>query len=130
MRWPPGYRLTAYGLYYYAKDDEGEEIRLSGPFTVLGLARDPNGNGWAVAIEWVDRDGSPHRGFIAFADLLGDGYDVFRPLVSGGLALSHDPKRLKLLKAAFSGLEWGSRLLMVQRSGWYDDVFVLPHTTI
>ena len=74
---------------------------------MLGLARDPNGNGWAVAIEWRDRDDSPHRGFVAFADLIGDGYDVFRPLVSGGLSLSHDAKRLKLLKAAFSGLKFG-----------------------
>src|SRR5918911_2740960 len=99
LRWPAGYRLTADGLFY-TKDSEDEDIRLSGPFSVLGLARDPSGNGWAVAIEWRDRDDSPRRGFVAFADLLGDGYDAFRPLVSGGLALSHDTK---LLKAAFSG---------------------------
>src|SRR3954470_20199148 len=118
MRWPPGYRLTAYGLYYYAKDGDDEEIRLSGPFTVLGLARDPNGNGWAVAIEWVDRDATPHRGFIAFADLFGGGYDVFRPMVSGDLSVSPHSKRLKLLKEAFSGLGCSARIRLVRRSGW------------
>ena len=129
LNWPCGYRLTASGLFYAREGDE-DEVRLSGPLTVLGLARDPNGNGWAVAVEWRDRDGSPHRGFVAFADLIGDGYDAFRPLVSGGLTLTHDARRLKLLKAAFSGLECGARVRLVRRSGWHDDVFVLPHVTI
>lgn len=47
---PYGYRLDAEGLWWHEarKDDEGRDVRLSDPFEVLGLARDPDGTGWAV----------------------------------------------------------------------------------
>ncbi len=44
ITWPHGYRLNSKGLWF----DPGEDkppTHLSGPFTVLGLARDPNGDG-------------------------------------------------------------------------------------
>ena len=101
MRWPHGYRLTASGLFY-AKETTRTRSACRGPFTVLGLARDPNGNGWAVAIEWRDRDDSPHRGFVAFADLIGDGYDAFRPLV---LRRPLAPARHEAPEAAQGGVQ-------------------------
>jgi putative DNA primase/helicase len=130
MTWPFGYRLDNKGLWY----DPGEDktvIHLSGPFAVLGLARDPNGHGWAVALEWQDHDGVAHRAMIPYGDMLGDGMDVLRPLASGGLDLSHDPRRLKLFKAAIGGLRCQQRVRLVKRTGWRPDgVFVLPTAVI
>lgn len=129
VQWPKGYVLNNKGLWFDPGDDK-QPIHLSGPFTVLGLARDPNGDGWSIALEWQDRDHIPHRHFLPIADLIGDGTEVLKPLASGGLELSPQPDRLKKLKAALVGLNCGSRVRLVRRSGWHGDVFVLPHVTI
>jgi putative DNA primase/helicase len=127
--WPDGYSLTSKGLFYDGGGDKGA-VQLSGPFTVLGLARDPNGEGWATAIEWRDRDGVLHRHFLPHADLIGDGTEVLKPLVAGGLELSPDSGRVKRFKAAFAGMDCGARVRLVRRAGWHGDAFVLPHVTV
>jgi putative DNA primase/helicase len=129
VKWPHGYTLNDKGLWF----DPGEDktpVHLSGPFTVLGLARDPNGDGWSIALEWKDRDHIQHRHFLPLADLIGDGTEVLKPLASGGLELSPQADRLRKLKAALVGLNCGSRVRLVRRSGWHGDVFVLPHATV
>jgi putative DNA primase/helicase len=129
VTWPHGYSLNSKGLWF----DPGEDkppTHLSGPFTVLGLARDPNGDGWSIALEWYDRDRIRHHHFLPLADLIGDGTEVLKPLAAGGLELSPHPDRLRRFKAALVGLNCGSRVRLVRRSGWHGDVFVLPHATI
>ena len=63
IKWPHGYILDGKGLWFDPGEDK-PRIRLSGPFTVLGLARDPNGDGWSIALEWQDRDHIQHRHFL------------------------------------------------------------------
>ncbi|WP_262299707.1 DUF927 domain-containing protein [Microvirga sesbaniae] len=129
IKWPQGYVLDHKGMWFDPGEDK-PRIRLSGPFTVLGLARDPNGEGWSIALEWYDRDRIRHRHFLPLADLIGDGTEVLKPLAAGGLELSPHSDRLKKLKAALVGVSCGSRVRLVRRSGWYNDVFVLPHATL
>lgn len=130
VRWPPGFKIDKRGLWHEQGDDK-PAIHLSGPFCVLGQARDPNGQGWAIALEWSDLDGVSHRAMVAYADMIGEGFDVLRPLVSGGLEISHDPKRLKLFKSALGGLRCEQRVRLVKRTGWREDgVFVLPTAII
>jgi putative DNA primase/helicase len=129
IRWPHGYILNDKGLWFDPGEDK-QPIRLSGPFTVPGLARDLNGDGWSIALEWKDRDQIQHRHFLPIAELIGDGTEVLKPLAAGGLELSPHPDRLKKLRAGFVGLNCCSRVRLVRRSGWQNDVFVLPHTTV
>ncbi|MFC4170488.1 DUF927 domain-containing protein [Microvirga sp. GCM10011540] len=129
IRWPNGYVLDTTGLWFDPGDDK-PPIRLSGPFTVLGLARDSNGDGWSIALQWSDRDHIQHRHFVPLADLIGDGTEVLKPLAAGGLELSPHSDRLKKFKAALAGLDCGSRVRLVRRSGWHGDMFVLPNVTI
>lgn len=129
IKWPHGYVLDSRGLWFDPGEDKPRS-RLSGPFTVLGRARDPNGDGWSIALEWQDPDHGYHRHFLPLADLIGDGTEVLKPLAAGGLELSPHSDRLKKFKAALVGLDCGSRVRLVRRSGWHNDVFVLPHATI
>ena len=128
--WPKGYTLNSKGLWFDPEKEGQVPLHLSGPFTVLGLARDQGGDGWSIALEWRDRDAVLHRHFVPLADLIGDGTDVVRPLVSGGLEMSPQADRLKRFKAALVGLDCRNRVRLVRRSGWHGDVFVLPHATI
>ncbi|ANY78464.1 hypothetical protein BB934_09665 [Microvirga ossetica] len=126
---PEGYILNSRGLFHGGDGDKPPQ-RLSGPFTVLGLARDQSGDGWSIALEWKDRDGVVHRHYVALADLIGDGNEAIKPLVAGGLKLSPHADRLKKFKAALSQLDCRDRVRLVRRSGWHGDVFVLPHATM
>ncbi|MCJ2013632.1 DUF927 domain-containing protein [Methylobacterium sp. J-076] len=128
-KWPMGFKMRDSGLWFDAEGDD-PPLRLSGPFTVPGLARDPNGAGWATTIEWQDRDGLRHRGFVPHADLVGDGTEWLRPLVDAGLPVSIGRKTLVLLKRGLFDLECRRRVRLVKRSGWYGTAFVLPKTTI
>ncbi|HEY8381584.1 MAG TPA: DUF927 domain-containing protein [Microvirga sp.] len=127
--WPPGYYLDERGLWYRAGEDAAP-VQLSGPFTVLGLARDLSGDGWAIALEWRDPDGVVHQHYLPRADLIGDRNDGLKPLLSGGLELAPQSDRLKRFRQALLGLECGRRLRLVKRSGWHGTVFVLPHGTL
>ena len=127
--WPEGYALNAKGLFHISDGDK-PPTKLSGPFTVLGLARDQSGDGWSIALEWMDRDSVVHRHYVALSDLIGDGNEAVRPLVSGGLKLSPHADRLKRFKAALAQIDCRDRVRLVRRSGWHGDVFVLPHATM
>lgn len=48
-KWPLGFKMRDTGLWFDAEGDD-PPLRLCGPFTVPGLARDPNGAGWATTI--------------------------------------------------------------------------------
>jgi putative DNA primase/helicase len=126
--WPERYFLSGNGFWYVR--DEGLPVRLSGPFSVSGLARDPQGNGWAVALCWKDLDGVSHHAILSRADLIGDRVDVLRPLASGGLWLTASSSGLRRVKTALLGLQCSSRVRLVKRAGWYNSAFVLPFGTI
>ena len=130
IKWPKGYTLNSKGLWFDPEKEGQFPLHLSGPFSVLGLARDQGGDGWSIALEWHDRDGLLHRHFVPMADLIGDGCDVLKPLVSGGLEMSPHSDRLKKFKAALAGLDCRNRVRLVRRSGWHNSVFVLPHATL
>ena len=49
VTWPAGFTLNAKGLFH-TPDEDKPPVRLSGPFTVLGLARDQSGDGWSIAL--------------------------------------------------------------------------------
>ncbi|WP_162560584.1 DUF927 domain-containing protein [Methylobacterium durans] len=127
--WPPGYSLRSDGLWYEPGEDKNA-LQLSGPFYVLGLARDPDGQGWSIALTWTDPDGRPHRAFVPRADLLGTGVDALRPLVASGLIIAQDPGRIRLFKQALAQLECRARVRLVKSAGWHGAAFVLPNRTI
>jgi len=129
ITWPKGYSSNRRGLWY-TPEDGNSPLFLSGPFTVPGFARDPNGDGWAIALEWFDRDHNQHRHLVLMADLIGDGTEVLKPLAAGGLELAPYSDRLKRLKAGLASMKCNDRLRLVRRSGWHGGSFVLPHMTV
>ncbi len=121
--WPAGFDMRVDGFYRIRKD---RDEWLSGPFLVLGQLRDPSGDRWAILLQWLDGDGRVHRHSIAFADLLGTGADVFKPLADGGLNIAPAPFNAGL-KDALTGLKSTRRITAVHRTGWHEGrVFVLP----
>lgn len=126
---PEGFALNSKGLWHRKSESEAF-VKIAGAFKVLSLARDPNGQGWGVLLAWNDHDDKYHREVVPQAGLIGEGADVFRPLVSAGLWISPKPAHKNLLKEFFLGLKCDRRVRQVKQAGWFDRAFVLPTGTI
>ncbi|HEY8383964.1 MAG TPA: DUF927 domain-containing protein [Microvirga sp.] len=126
---PPGFSHETDGLWY-TPPSNGKRTRISGPFRVVGLGRDPKNGSWSICLEWNDQDARQHVGFVQRADLIGESVDALRPLVARGLLIESSRESLRLFKQALYGVKCVKRLRLVFRAGWFDHVFVLPHVTI
>jgi putative DNA primase/helicase len=126
VEWPSGYSLDEAGLWF--GDNEAPEW-ISGPFKILGEARNSASTGWGVALEWCDRDDVPHCTVVSRSDLIG-GSDVMRTLVDGGLQLSTKPSNLGRFREALNGVRCSGRVRLVDKTGWYGEAFVLPDRVI
>jgi putative DNA primase/helicase len=126
---PKGFDLNEEGLWYSRREGDAQD-KIAGPFTVLGLARDPKGHGWSVVLTWKDHDGKFHREVVPQAELIGEGAEHVRPLVWKGLWVSPKPAHKILLKEFFLGLKCDMLMRLVKQAGWYECAFVLPTCTI
>lgn len=130
---PRGYTLDSEGLCYQGPDRDGEpasRMWLCAPFDVVGFARDGDGEGWALVIEFRDEDRRLKQEVIARAELATDGAEVRRRLLSRGLVLAASPKARTPLLTALQGLKTSSRVRLEHSTGWKGDLYVLPHRTI
>lgn len=126
---PYGYRLDAEGLWWHEarKDDEGRDVRLSDPFEVLGLARDPDGTGWAVVVSFRDRDGRQHRKIIKRGRLASEAGAVRAELADAGLYINPSRSRSERFGAFLAEVQHSRRMTLTERTGWVDATrFVLP----
>lgn len=128
-----GFELDPDGLWHRPPDKDGEQQSrtwLCGPFKVVGLARDGNGDGWSVVVEFLDLDGRLKREIVARREFAGDGAEVRRRLLDRGLDLAASAKARALLQTAFLSLQTSSRVRLEHSTGWKGDLYVLPHRTI
>ena len=94
----PGFRMTAKGLMWSdPSDNEKPEIVISGSFEVVAECRDDAGSSWGRLLRWKDSDGRAHEWAMPISLLAGDGLDVRRALLDGGLYVSASGKARSLL---------------------------------
>lgn len=126
---PFGFSLLRDGVYY-AKEGEGDPGRVCSPLRVTALVRDHNSQNWGRVIEFEDADGVPHRWSLPMSMLGGDGADVRRELMSLGLEFTADSRTRNRLTEYIVGCRPAARAICVQRTGWFDQVFVMPDRAI
>jgi putative DNA primase/helicase len=128
---PPGYIRRRNGLFWQdPSDPEKPEIRLAGPFDVVAETRDADGAAWGVLLAWRDHDGRGHEWAMPRALLAGDGADVRRVLLDGGLYVAPGRKARDLLNSYLASVTVQRRARAVSRIGWHGRAFVLPDGAI
>ncbi|MCX7310233.1 MAG: DUF927 domain-containing protein [Alphaproteobacteria bacterium] len=109
-----------------------EIMRVSAPFEILGLGRDPYGRAWGRFLRWYDLDGRVHEQFVADEALQGDAAAVCARLAAGGPQIVRTYQRE--LVNYLSCVQTTVRVTTVQRTGWHEiggeSVFVLPGENI
>ncbi|MXP65630.1 DUF927 domain-containing protein [Roseomonas sp. M0104] len=122
--WPPGYNMEPDGFFFtQGKDDL---VRLCDPFLVEGEARNPEGEDWALCLRWEDGDGRPHRFIMPRQMTVEPGAGLETELMRRGLQVDADMTARTLLRVALSKVRTGSRITLIERSGWHGKAYALP----
>ena len=133
---PPGFRLELERGWYRqppGRSQEGEEREeryVCGPFEVVAEARDPEGLGWSLVVQFTDRDGKRHREVIGRGELAGEGIDVRRRLLDAGLRISTTKAAKEDFGVLLAGLQTSARARLTSACGWHDGRYVLPSGTV
>lgn len=136
---PRGFASDASGVHWLRErtgedgEREIERTRLSGPVSVVALARDHQGSAWGRVLVWQDLDGVEHRRAIPAQRFHEAGYDLARELAAEGLEIV--PGREHKLMTYLGGFHPKARTLSVDALGWLDTTdqrlaFVLPDRVI
>ncbi len=110
------------GLYH--RDPDTGDTLLSGPFEVVAETRDASGGSWGVLLTWKDPDGRHHEWAMPRAILAGDGTDLRRALLDGGLYVAPGRKAREMLTAYLASVRVEARATCVDRTGWHGRVYV------
>lgn len=111
-------------------DDDGGRRRVCDPLHVVALARDTQGNGWALLVEFKTPDTDTRRLLIPLAALAGDGAEWRRSLLHAGFIVPTDTNRRRWLTEYLISRRTAQRVRLVERMGWHLRAYVLPRETI
>lgn len=120
------------GVYWHGCDRQGEPLPpawLCSPLRVEAMTRDADGGAWGRLLVWRDRDGRRHEWAMPAALLAGDGVDLRRELLAGGLAITSHRQDRQRIEDYLTQARPAAFARCVERTGWYGDVFVLPGRT-
>ena len=125
------FHLLESGLYYIEQTKEDEYKRyISSPIKVLAQTRDSTNNAWGRLLEWHDADGVKHTQALSMELFQSDGVELRKALAYQGVIIAPDGRSRNLLQSYLMSYPTDTRALCVDRVGWHDDVFVLPHQQI
>lgn len=117
------FRMEPDGLYFIR--DEAA-LRVAGKFEVVAETRSAEGDNWGILLSWSDNDGRDHAWAMPRALLAGDGAEIRRALLDGGLYLNPTRRGRDLLLQFLSEVVVDPRVRAVSRIGWHGEQFVLP----
>ena len=127
------FEMTERGLFHFKpKGNTVVTVFVSGPFEILGLARDDKSSGWSRYLQWKDADGGEHKYLAPDKMLLNDHDAVCGDLAHNGLKIGKG-QQAALTKYILS-VDMTLRLTLLHRTGWHmidgTRVFALPNEII
>ena len=123
----PRFSVNEEGVYYH--DDEHKRW-LCSKLEVKALARDPLSENWGRLLVVKDADNHLHQWAMPMAMLKGSGEEMRGELLRLGLVIAPGTKNKNLLTEYVISSQPQTRARCVSRTGWHNDVFVLPSKTI
>ncbi|WP_171500654.1 DUF927 domain-containing protein [Acinetobacter ursingii] len=133
MKWENGhFHITEDGLYFVDEDKNGISHKrfISSPVLVVAKTRDNSSNNWGVLLKWKDDNEIEHTQALSMELFQTDGADLRKALSYQGVMIAPDQRARNLFQCYLMSYQTGQYALCVDRVGWHDDVFVLPHKQI
>ncbi|GDY13395.1 hypothetical protein LBMAG53_22730 [Planctomycetota bacterium] len=122
---PRGFYRRPDGIWHRPAGDDGEPSHVCGPLRIAADTRDESGRAWGRLLAWRDREGRAHEWAMPAELLAGDGTDLRRTLLDGGLSLGTAPGVRSMLARLLMEIRPGRLARCVTRGGWHGDAFVL-----
>lgn len=120
------------GLYWHGCDRQGEPLApewISDPLHVLACTRDQRGEAWGRLLAFDDREKRRHEWAMPMELLRSDGAELRGELLRLGLIFATGPRARQRLADYIAQERPADFARCVERTGWHDGVFVLPHRT-
>lgn len=133
MKWENGhFHITEAGLYFVEEDKNGISHKrfISSPVLVTAKTRDDSSNNWGVLLQWKDDNGVKHIQALSMELFQTDGADLRKALAYQGVTIAPDQRARNLFQCYLMSYQANRYALCVDRVGWHENVFVLPHTQI
>jgi uncharacterized protein (DUF927 family) len=124
------YVMKPSGLYWCDPEGAANDLFLAGPFEILAETRDTQNYSWGILIQWEDHDGREKIWALPKALLAGDGCDVRKVLIDGGLEVASGAKARNLLTNFLISQRSKNRARAVSSTGWHNGQFVFPDSSI
>ncbi|MFZ6747244.1 DUF927 domain-containing protein [Undibacterium sp. JH2W] len=128
----PFFTVNNEGVFYHAFH-EGEPLpafKICSALHVIAKTRDAANGEWGYLLEFSDPDGNTKRWPMPAKMLSGDGTQYRADLLSMGLMIEPGLKVKNHLTTYIQTAEVPARVRCVERTGWHDDVYVLPDRSI
>ena len=133
MKWENGhFHITEAGLYFVEEDKNGVSHKrfISSPVLVTAKTRDDSSNNWGVLLQWKDDNGVKHIQALSMELFQTDGADLRKALAYQGVTIAPDQRARNLFQCYLMSYRANRYALCVDRVGWHENVFVLPHVQI
>ena len=133
MKWENGhFHITENGLYFVEEDKNGISHKrfISSPVLVTAKTRDGSSNNWGVLLQWKDDDDIEHIQALSMELFQTDGADLRKALAYQGVTIAPDQRARNLFQCYLMSYQANRYALCVDRVGWHENVFVLPHVQI
>ena len=122
------FNVREHGVFYV---DEDTPVKICARLDVTAKTRDADNGQWGRLLEWCDDDGHRHQWAMPMEMLAGNGEDLRKALLRGGLPfIASTHKGRKLLQDYISTQEVKTRARCVSMTGWHGKAFVLPDQVI
>jgi putative DNA primase/helicase len=113
-----------------SKGEQPTPIWVCSPLEILAITRDHDNENHGKLLQFFDYDGIEHRWPMPLELLAGDGTTYRQFLLSGGLQIQEGKRGRELLSKYIQGSNPKARMRCVNRLGWYNSFYILPHDTI
>ncbi|TCW29530.1 DUF927 domain-containing protein [Gulbenkiania mobilis] len=131
---PSGFLLVSNGerpgVYWLDPDGEKPPRWVCSPLTVDAKTRDERGSNWGRLLSWRDAERRLHRWAMPSELTCGDGAELAKELVRGGLDVDPTRKARELLNAYLVRSTPPQLVRCTNRTGWHGDAFVLHDEVI
>jgi hypothetical protein len=124
------FRLTPTHVEYFFEpkgEGEGEWLKVSGRLEVLSLTHDNKNQNWGRMLRFKDLNQITHVWAMPMRMLAGDARGIREVLLDQGLVLEVGKGPQELLIRYIQSCKPEKRIQCVQRTGWHEDVYVLPN---
>ena len=123
---PAGYCLTDKHLLYTGGD--GDPVTVSSRIEVFAKTRDDNSQNWGKLLSFKDPDGNQKQIAIPNTMFAADCRELRERLLSEGLEIT--PAGKSKLSTYLMSCNPTARALCINKTGWYNGVYVLPDAII